>query len=105
MNINNFLTFKNNQMKKLILFLIVIFTLSACHYVKVYPENKQEAATTTQILKIAEKDSILYKKVVIEEKIYLLNIKTNLVEVRLEEDNSPFFSFLIILGLFLLIFI
>lgn len=102
---NNFLTLKNNQMKKLILFLIIIFTLSSCHYVKVYPENKQEATTTTQILKIAEKDTILYKKVVIKEEIYLLNTKTNLVEVRVEEDKSPFLSFLIILGLFGLAFI
>ena len=85
-------------MKNLILLFIIII-LSSCDVVKIYPENKQESATTTQILNIAQKDSILYKKVVIEGEIYFVNTKTNLVEVKAVEDDTPAVSFIIILGL------
>jgi len=92
-------------MKILILLLVIVATFSSCHYVEVYDKNKQERETTVEILKLAEKDSILYKKVIIGKEMYFINTKTNLVEVSSKKDANPFVTFIIFLIIFSIIFI
>lgn len=91
-------------MKKLLFILIVIIFYS-CHSINNYKPVEQTKNTTVEILDLAKKDSVLYKKIQIEDRIYILNTKTNLVENEFHKDENFFITFLWFLICFLFVFI
>ncbi len=92
-------------MKKLIL-IIITLTLFACgnSITKLEP-NRQETTTTSQILKKASEDSTLYKVVIIENKLYAVNTKTNLVELEVVDHADVLFIIILLLIFFCLLIV
>lgn len=95
---------KLNNMKKLIL-IIIILTLFGCDnsITKLEP-SKQETITTQQILKKASEDSTLYKVVTIENSLYAVNTQTNLVELKVNDyTDATYILVIVIIVLFVLV--
>lgn len=91
-------------MKKL-LFIGILFVLSSCDNAYNYKPEEQPSKTSIDVLELAKKDSVLYKKVVIDDNFYIVNIKTNLVENKFYIDKTPSASFTIILLIIALVFV
>src|SRR5574343_645522 len=91
-------------MKKL-LFILMLVVFYGCDTVNHYKPEEQTKNTTVQILDLAKKDSVLYKKINVEGKIYILNNNTNLVENEFHEDDTHFITFLFFLLSYLFVFI
>ncbi len=69
-------------MKKLLLF-VAIVTLFGCNNAIVDVKDPYKE-TTCEIQRLAEIDTAIYKIVIQDNSIYLLNTKTNLVDKRIE---------------------
>lgn len=82
-------------MKKL-LFIGILFILSSCDMAYNYKPEEQASKTSVDVLELAKRDSVLYKKVVINDYYYIINTKTNLVENKFYIDTTPIFTFFII---------
>lgn len=92
-------------MKKL-LFIGVMFILVSCDYTeKLTTENEQKKVTNINIIEAAQKDSVLFKKVVIDEHIYFVNNKTNLVEIHIEKNADIELRIIVLFFLLSLIFL
>lgn len=66
-------------MKNLLLILTTILLFSSCAREQI-PVTNKEKATTIELQKLADKDTILYKVVIVEDDLYYINSKTKLVE-------------------------
>jgi len=94
-------------MKKLILIIITLALFGCENPITKLEPNKQETITTQQILKKASEDSTLYKVVTIENRLYAVNTKTNLVELRVKDfaDAVMILSIIILVLIFLCLLI
>ena len=90
-------------MKKVILIIITLVLFGCDNSITKLEPNRQETITTHQIIKKASEDSTLYKVVTIENSLYAVNTKTNLVELKITDHrDAVFILFIIVL---LLIFL
>lgn len=91
-------------MKKIVFFGI-LFILSSCDSAYNYEPKEQASKTSIDLLELAKKDSVLYKKVVVDDWYYIINTKTNLVENKFYIDTTPAANFSIILLFIILLFV
>jgi len=82
-------------MKTLLTFLLFIL-LSSCSNSDIEVDNPQKV-TTEEIKQLAEKDSVTYKAVYLDETLYLINTKTKLVEKKLNNVTGAVGSLLILI--------
>lgn len=93
-------------MKKL-LFIIILISLTSCgdSFKKYTTEKNQKQITSIDIVEAAEKDSVLFKRVVIDNHIYFVNNKSKLVENSIKENEHDFIIFVLFLFLFAFVFL
>ena len=93
-------------MKKLILIIITLALFGCDNSISKLEPNKQETITTQQIIKKASEDSTLYKVVTIENSLYAVNTKTNLVELKVNDyTDATYILVIIIIVLFVFVFL
>lgn len=74
-------------MKKLILFALAAMLFASCRDTNVKVKTP-ESETTTLIQMLADKDTVVYKVVQLEDKVYCINTKTKLVNIKVANDSG-----------------